>query len=78
MSILGDLEWRRASSWILSVFFRENDIPKLFHFLTGNGALPEMIKVRESITVPKLQHFFRSPEFDMVSNKYEILFNKFE
>lgn len=78
LSILGDLEWRRASSQILSVFFRKNDIPKLFHFLTGSGALPKMIKVRESITVPKLQHFFRSSEFDMVSNKYEILFNKFE
>lgn len=78
LSILGDLEWRRTSSRILSVFFRENDIPKLFHFLTGNGALPKMIKVRESITVPKLQPCFRSPEFDMVSNKCEILFNKFE
>lgn len=57
LSILGALEWRRTSSWILSVFFRENDIPKLFHFLTGNGALPKMIKVQENITVPKLQQF---------------------
>lgn len=60
LSILGDLEWRRTSSQNLSVFFRENDIPKLFHFLTGSGALPKMIKVQESITAPKLPQFFRS------------------
>lgn len=65
LSILGDLEWRRTSSRILSVFFRENDIPKLFHFLTGSGALPKMIKVQESITAPKLPQFFRSPSLTL-------------
>src|SRR4029434_11326681 len=55
---------RELPLWILSVFFRKNDIPRLFHFRPGSGAGPKMIKAGESITVPALQPCSGSLEFD--------------